>query len=304
MDDFLRQKRRLSVLKGVIKMTKIALVVFGILVIFLMLLASAVVLGVFAFKQKVEREVTQIFAHCQAIKPEIVTEADIAHLPRPVQRWLRHSQVVGAEKAIAVRLKQRGFFRQKIDGPWIPFEALEYFTTDAPAFLWYTTMKPSPLFFITGRDRYYQGTGNMLIKLMALLTVADARGPEIDQGTLLRYLNETMWFPSAALNDYVKWDAVDDNSAKAIMSYQGVTASAIFYFDEEGRLINMVAERYREVDGQFSLDTWSTPLSDYGEFNGIRVPTKGEGVWKLSSGDFAYIRVEVIDIEYNKPSLY
>ncbi len=89
------------------------------------------------------------------------------------------------------------------------------------------------------------------------------------------------------------------------MSYQGVTASAVFYFDEKGVLTNMVAERYQSLDdGQFSLETWSTPISEYGALGGLRLPIKGEGVGKLRSGDFSYIRVRVADIEYNNPSMY
>jgi len=69
-------------------------------------------------------------------------------------------------------------------------------------------------------------------------------------------------------------------------------------------MTNFVAERYMTVDDKFSLETWSTPIEEYREVHGIRIPTKGEGVWKLSSGDFSYIRLEIIDIEYNNPSIY
>jgi hypothetical protein len=144
----------------------------------------------------------------------------------------------------------------------------------------------------------------MLIKLLFLITLADTRGHELDQGTLVRYLNEIMWFPTAALSDYIEWEAIDSGSAKATMSHQGISASAVFHFDEVGRLTNMVAQRYRTVDGGFALETWSTPLSDYGELNGVRLPTQGEGVWHLSSGDFSYVRIELVDIEYNNPSAY
>ncbi len=81
---------------------------------------------------------------------------------------------------------------------------------------------------------------------------------EINQGTLLRYLNEMMWFPSAALNHYIQWEAIDSTSAKATMSYQGVSASALFHFNESGQLTNFVADRYREADGEFILTKWST----------------------------------------------
>jgi hypothetical protein len=38
--------------------------------------------------------------------------------------------------------------------------------------------------------------------------------------------------------------------------------------------------------------------------DGYRLPLKGEGMRKLSSGDFSCIRLEVTEIEYNDPALY
>ena len=45
-------------------------------------------------------------------------------------------------------------------------------------------------------------------------------------------------------------------------------------------------------------------ISGYKEFHGIRIPIGGEAIWKLDSGDFSYIKLEIMDIEYNKPTLY
>ena len=154
------------------------------------------------------------------------------------------------------------------------------------------------------RDKFYEGKGNMLIRLLPFITIADATGDEIDQGTLVRYFNEMMWFPTAYLNDYIQWEPIDPSSAKATISWQGLSASALFYFDDKGALTNFVAERYMTVDDGYSLETWSTPITEYREINGMMLPTKGEGVWNLSSGDFSYIRVEITHIEYNNPSLY
>jgi hypothetical protein len=285
-------------------MAEFALIALGILVIVIIVIASAIAIGSITFRGRVKRETAEMFERIKETRPEVITQADVEGLPEPVQRWLRYSGVIGKERVATVRLKQKGFFRQQEDGDWMPFEAEEYYTTESPAFVWYATIKTPPFLRITGRDRYYEGKGNILIKLLSLITVADARGDELDQGTLVRYLNEIMWFPTAALSHYIQWEAIDSGSAKATMSYQGVTASAVFYFDEGGRLTNMVAERYRTVAGGFVLNTWSTPISGYGEFNGVRIPTQGEGVWNLSSRDFSYVKIEVVGIEYNNPSVY
>ena len=44
---------------------------------------------------------------------------------------------------------------------------------------------------------------------------------------MLRYLAETIWFPSVALSDYISWEKVDHYNAEATMSYGGVIASSI-----------------------------------------------------------------------------
>ena len=56
----------------------------------------------------------------------------------------------------------------------------------------------------------------MLIKAASLVTVADAKGKEIDQGEMVRYLSEMTWFPSTFLEDNVSFEAVDARSARVI----------------------------------------------------------------------------------------
>jgi len=280
-------------------MLKIILIILGILIV---VVASVITAGNVVFKQKVKNEVEELFKKSGEIKPEIVTEAGLKALPESVQRCLRFAQIVGKQKIRTVRLRQKGFFRQKPNQKWTPFKAEQYYTTDPPSFIWHGTLKAAPLFSISARDSYFEGKGNMLIKLLSTFTVADAKGKEMDEANLLRYPNEVMWFPTAYLSHNVQWEPINANSAKATMSDKGVTVTAILYFDEKGELTNFVAERFCAVTK--AKETWETPIHQYEEIKGIRIPIKGEGVWKLSSGDFSYIRLEVTDIEYNNPSIY
>jgi hypothetical protein len=289
-------------------MLKILLLGFVVVVIGFILLAAAIMVGKRSFRRQVATEVQALF---QAVRPsagKVITEADLTGLPEPVQRWLRFSQIVGKAPVATVRLKQRGFFRLGPEKGWLPFTAEQYYTVAPPAFLWATEMHLAPGFTIIGRDRYWDGHGNMLIKPLGLFPAVNAGGPEIAQGALLRFLNEMLWFPSAALQKYLVWTPVDAHAARVTMSYQGVTASAIFYFDTHGKPVNMVADRYRSLNGgKFSLDTWATPLvnAEFATFQGIRIPVRGgQGVWQLRSGDFTYIKVDIVELEYNNPSRY
>ncbi|HOR85465.1 MAG TPA: hypothetical protein PLL98_03155 [Bacillota bacterium] len=285
-------------------MRTVTLLILRILVavIFLMLTASYTANAL--FDQKVEKEVSKLFITDIESKKETVSKADLEGLPLCVQKWLESSQVVGKERIRTVRLKQEGLLRTKEGQPWMPTEAEQYFAINKPGFVWKARIKAAPLIYIMGRDKYYEGKGDMLIKLLSLITLVDAKGEELDQGALLRYLAEMIWFPSAALSDYIKWEEIDSNSAKATMSYGGIKASGVFLFNEKYEVVNFVAQRYMETNGQYSLETWSPIVKEYKDFNGIKVPSKAEVMWKLKTGDFKWYQFETTDIEYNKPHLF
>lgn len=186
----------------------------------------------------------------------------------------------------------------------MPLKVKQYYTTDPPAFVWFGSIEPVPMISVKARDMSYEGRGNMLIKLLGLFTIGDEAGPEMDQGTLVRYLSELIWFPSAALCDYIRWEPIDINSAKVIIDFQGVNGSAVFYLNEKGEITNVVADRYMDDNGEQVLRNWSTPILEYMEANGVRIPSRGGAMWHLGSGDFKYIELEVIHVEYNNPLLY
>ena len=144
----------------------------------------------------------------------IITPEMLEHLPEPVQHYLTCTGVVGYPWIENVRLKQIGKFRQGPDQPWMPLTAQEFYTTDPPSLLWNARFKIAGLPLVRARDRYQGGHGHMFGKLAGLFTVFDVCGEQLDQATMIRYLNEIMWFPTAYLGDNILWEAQDDASAR------------------------------------------------------------------------------------------
>ena len=270
------------------------------LVLIALIFISILFYGHYSFNKQVDNEVADMLAMVEGERAEIVSEEAVIQLPEPVQRWLYFSGVVGKPKVLAVRLKQEGRFRQTPQQEWMPFTAEEYYITALPAFIWKADIKAGPLFRISARDRLDGAEGNMLIRLLSLFTIADAYGEEINRGSLMRYLDEIIWFPSAAVSEHILWEPVDDDSAQATISYGGLSVTARFFFDEAGRVVNIVTERYRDEGGRFSAERWSTPILEYGEFDGLRLPVRGKAVWHLQNGDFEYFDARVTAIEYNR----
>jgi hypothetical protein len=284
-------------------MPKVALVVLGILAIIFILLAVLLIAN-FRFKQSVKREVEELFKDNLADKAEIVRESDLSGLPTVVRKWLEQSGVVGRERIRAVRLRQNAQLRLKEEGFWMPARVEQYFTVDKPGFIWKARVKMVPLIYFAGRDKYAEGRGHMLIKLFSLIKVADAGGKEVDQGTLLRYLAETVWFPAAALSPYLHWEEAGANSAKVTMDNGGISASGVFTFNEKGEVVSFVADRYGEFNGRYLLKPWSVLIKEHREFNGVRIPSRGDVIWKLDQGDFHWYQFEITEIEYNRPEAY
>ena len=257
-------------------------------------------------KKRVKREVDELFKkEKEEVITRKITEEDLDGLPEPIKRYLRYTQIIGKERIRTVRLKQRGYFRTKEDQKWLPLKAEEYFTVDPPAFLWYGKMRVFPFVNVVAIDKFSRSGGCLVVKMMSMFKIADAEGEEYDQAELVRFLSEMIWFPSAFLSDYIHWEPIDADSVKATIQVNNLSASAVLHFNPEGQITNFVAERYMDVGGGMILKKWSTPLHRYEEINGIMVPVKGEGVWRLSTGDFSYVKIaEISELEYNNPNVF
>ncbi len=230
-----------------------------------------------------------------------VTSDMLQHLPEPAQRYLNYTGVVGKPWINTVRIKYAGKFRRAADQPWMLVKAEQFYTTNPPAFRWNAQFKMAGVWLMRAQDTYKAGHGHMFGKVAGLFTVVDMRGDEMDQGTMLRYLNEMMWFPIALLGDNITWQGVDGHSADVTFTDCGKSVSARLLFDDVGRLTNFIAQRYRENKGQYSLDTWTTPMTKYGMLGGLNLPIRGQAVWKLPSGDLPYADLELTEITYNGP---
>jgi hypothetical protein len=138
------------------------------------------------------------------------------NLPPVVARYLAKVREVRATPIRSVRLRHGGTFRPKLDGGWLPIRGEQHFTADPPGFVWRGRVTVAPGIWIEAEDRCVNAAGRMTIKLESLFPLADRRGPEIDQGAMVRLLGEMLWFPTSFEDArYVTWSPVDEQSALA-----------------------------------------------------------------------------------------
>lgn len=272
---------------------------------FLLLSGSVVITGAVAigagarwtFQQQINDEIDALLAAAQPASTGVIAERDLSELPAPVQRWMRASGVIGTPIPSVVRLTQQGDFRLGADKPWMPMRATQYYTTNPPGFLWDASMRMFPLISVTGRDRYTNGAGDIEMRVASLIPVARKSGGNLNSGALLRFLNETMWFPGALLLPNVAWAPIDDASARATLTDAGQSVSAVFVFDDQDRLVTMTADRWN--DAEQAMLPWSTPIGSWGEFEGLQIATSGTGVWKTGADAYEYVRLHLTSVEYD-----
>jgi hypothetical protein len=269
-------------------------------ILILALVALVLVINGLRFEATVRGEVEELLRASVTVGTGRVTEEDIETLPEPVRRYLGYTGTVGREHARTMRIEQRGSIRLRPNGRWFPFLAEQYYSTDPLAFVWSAKIGLGPFTLLRAMDRYKGGRGHMVGKLVSTFRVVEGTGREMDEASLTRYLNEMLWFPSVYLSDRIRWEGIDDRTAKATIRDGDLEVSGQLRFDEDGRMVDFVSPRYRSVGDGFELDRWSTPIGDYRTFDGRRLPAVGSARWMLESGDFTYIRIELTRVEVNR----
>ena len=228
-----------------------------------------------------------------------IAEQDLIQLPQPVQRYLRATGVVGTVRPRSMRITFEGNIRG-FDGPWMPFTAVQTNRFDEPArFFWIdATMKGLPT---KGLHAYENGKASMLIKLLGVVPVMEAHGPEMDQAETVTWFNDLCIFaPGALIDPRITWTEVDDHSSKAAFTNGALSISATLVFNAADQLVDFFSDdRYALANGKAESMRFSTPLRDHRTIQGLVLPGYGEAVWHRPSGEFVYGRFTLRSLDYD-----
>lgn len=279
------------------KKKKIAsLIIFGILII----LIGLIIYSSYNFSQMKYNETKNLVSTVSFNDNHIIKEQDIINLPKPIQKWLLSSGVIGREEIKLTYVKQEALMKLKPDQKkWYPANAIQYITTQKPAFIWTVEMSMMPLITIKGRDKSFEGKGEMLIKANSFINIVNEDGIKIDEGSLQRYLAEMVWSPSSVISPYIEWEEIDSLTAKAIINYKGTVASGTFHFNGKGDFIKFTTMRYKDNVPKSKRYPWVITVQEYKTFEGIRVPSKTKITWELDKKDWTWLILEIKDIKYN-----
>lgn len=252
----------------------------------------------YLFNRRTRDEASSLLETVARRPTEPISEAQLEELPAPVARYLTYAGVVGRAPLRTARVRQTGMLRQTRGQDWTRFDATEYYAAAPPGYVWSAELDAYALLPMDVRDYYIRGRGATEGRVAGLFTVNEGRGDAIDQSAAIRMLNQLVFFPTAFLEPYVRWEPVDDVSARVFMKHWDGEISALCYFARDGRMVDFVAERCRVTDEGASLTDWRTPFREWREVDGFRIPTSISAIWILEDGEFEYVRTDVEDVEY------
>ena len=237
-----------------------------------------------------------------APRPTHYSSSELQGLPAPVQRYLRQALTEGQPIVAAAEVIHSGSFNLSENGErWLPFSSRQRVLTQRPGFLWDGRVAMLPGLTIRVHDAYVAGTGQLHAALWGLLTLVDLRGSDaIARDELMRYLAEAAWYPTALLpSQGVRWEPVDEHSARATLRDGAVELTLSFSFGADGMIASVHAPaRGRSLAGRLVPTPWEGRWWGVQQRGGMRIPLSGEVAWLTPEGRKPYWRGTIASIAY------
>ncbi len=231
----------------------------------------------------------------------VLQEEDLKALPALVQQYVRKSGALGKPHIRNFRVEFEGEMRQ-YGKPWFSFTSEQY------NFIFF----PTRLFFMKGRlkglsvwgyHNYRPQKAKMDIRALSLLPQLRIEAEELYPTETVTYLNDLCLFaPGALVDKRIRWEEAGPNRVRATLELRDVVVSAELTFDASGDLVNFRSEDRYDIS-KMKRFPFETPVKDFREFEGIRLPAYGEAVWHYPEGPFVYGKFRVKSVQYNRTAL-
>ncbi len=225
---------------------------------------------------------------------------ELDELPVPVARYFRYALTLGQLRIRRATLEQIGTMRSDVRKPWAPFRAVQKVATRPPSFIWDATMPIGPLVSLRIRDAYLRGEGASEASIAGIIPIGRVRGSaEVASASLVRYLAEAAWLPTALLpSKNLNWTAIDEQNARVTLTDARTTVSIDVRFGSAGEIESISTMRYRDDHGMLVLTPWAGRYRDYRRVAGMMIPMAAEVGWTIGESAASYWRGEITDIRY------
>lgn len=256
-------------------------------------------MGLFNFlsiKKIYQQAVTDESLKYAVDKPHEQRSLDL--LPTALKNYLKHCGYVNQSAYCHIKWKY-AYLKMAPDKKWLPIKCEQVNFIPDPARLALMETKLFGFIPIAAIDKFRNGKGNMLVKLINFFTLTNATGPEIDTAELVTILAEAIIVPAYFFEPYIIWEEIDSYSVKGTITYKHIKASGVFYFNEHNEFLRFETEdRYYDNKGKFEKHKWTAYAWNYKKLNGVSYPINFMAVWNMPTMDYTYFKGRVDKIIY------
>ena len=270
---------------------------FGTIANIIVLLSVIAGYGFWSFEKSFNNDVALGLERSSNNEKTLITEKDIEHLPKPVQKYLTYTGVINKEKVNNVKIVFDVEMREK-GKDWFKATSVQYNFFDEPTRLFFMKGKMFGM-TVPGYHRYVEANATMDIRLFGLFTIVKQSGEIMNKTETVTLFNDMcLMVPATLIDKRIQWELIDSLTTKAVFTNRGISVSAILYFNEAGQLINFTSDD-RTAITDMKQYRFSTPVTDYKNINGINVMTGGEAIWHYPDGEFVYGKFSLKTIHHN-----
>ena len=246
------------------------------------------------------QKAVQIHSEQPLSQSGIFTEQEIEPLPEPVRHHLKAAGYIGKPKPARVTAYMRSVpLKDSNDKPPMIVDYTLCSYAYEPVRLAYIKTSVFGLPF-EAFDSTQGGVGFMKGVIAKAFTLFNETGPEMDKAQLMTYLGECFLLPTSIIGGFITWEPIDGNSAKATISYRGISGSGIFTFSDTGFVRSFYTDERARIGkgGEIDYPGWSVVYEDFREKAGIYTPKRAKTIWHEKDGDLVYFDASDISIVY------
>lgn len=203
-----------------------------------------------------------------------VGPAAMQALPAPVKRYLEYAVPDLSLRHQVVNLTAEGDFRRPLTEGFAPTSSAQTIAVRTPALMFAATTPIIPGLWARAYDFFADGRMEMRAKIASTLTVVKESATEaLNRTSLRRWLLESPLYPVALLpGGPVRWEAIDDTHARAVVSGFGLQASLVATFRQDGSLASFDAEEDGDLTTPYHGSGEHAARNDYRLVAGMMIP--------------------------------
>lgn len=265
-----------------------------------LLIGAALLVGWRALDRKSDRNTWHALVDLAETARGRFDLASIVSLPEPAQRYFRYTIHPGAVLHGAVEIEMKGELGlgTKAEPNYRDMTAQQIL---APPYGLVWKLQAGP---ISGSDGAIPDHSWTRFWLFGVLPIVRVGGSEDHRRSAFgRVVAEgAFWAPASLLpGDTVRWEPLDSDSARAIVTFAGFEQAVEITVADDGRPTRVLIQRWSNENPEkvFREQPFGGDLSEFQDFGDYRLPTRVEGGNHIGTDDyFPFFKASVTNIRF------